>query len=250
MPNKQSVVVPKNRLLNAFDGESRARVDPHLERINFMLGDVICEAGGVLDHVYFPDGAVLSLLTVLKNGMAIETANIGREGAFGLFAAMYSKTSFNRCLVQLRGGLLRVPIKVLGLEFERSAHIRNLFVSYSETLLAQIQQTVACNALHTTQQKICRWLLMMHDRADSEDLAFTHEFLAGVLGVNRKSVTLAAQVLQKAALIDYRRGKMQVLDRPGLEKASCECYAIVKKRFDDFLKPPAYAVKENTCGRK
>jgi hypothetical protein len=115
MPNKQSIVVPKNRLLNAFDCESRARVDPHLERINFMLGDVICEAGGVLDHAYFPDGAVLSLLTVLKNGMAIETANIGREGAFGLFAAMYSKTSFNRCLVQLRGGLLRIPIKVLAI---------------------------------------------------------------------------------------------------------------------------------------
>jgi CRP-like cAMP-binding protein len=238
MLNRQPVVVPKNRLLNTFEGESRARVDPHLERINFMLGDVICEAGGVLDYAYFPDGAVLSLLTVLKNGMAIETANIGREGAFGLFAAVYSKTSFNRCLVQLRGGLLRVPIKVLGLEFERSAHIRNLFVSYSETLLAQSQQTVACNALHTAQQKICRWLLMMHDRADGEDLAFTHDFLAEVLGVNRKSVTLAAQVLQKAGLIDYRRGKMQVLDRPGLEKASCECYAIVKKRFDDFLKSP------------
>jgi Mn-dependent DtxR family transcriptional regulator len=91
---------------------------------------------------------------------------------------------------------------------------------------------------------------MMHDRADSEDLAFTHEFLAEVLGVNRKSVTLAAQVLQKAGLIEYRRGKMQVLDRPGLEKASCECYAVVKKRFDDFLKPPAYAAQENTCGRK
>ena len=144
--------------------------------------------------------------------------------------------------------MLRVPIKVLGLEFERSAHIRNLFVSYSETLLAQIQQTVACNALHTTPQKICRWLLMMHDRADSEDLAFTHEFLAGVLGVNRKSVTLAAQVLQKAGLIDYRRGKMQVLDRPGLEKASCECYAIVKKRFDDFLKPPSMRFRKIYTG--
>jgi len=199
MPNKQSIVVPKNRLLNAFDCESRAR------SILILRESILClrrylRGGGVLDHAYFPDGAVLSLLTVLKNGMAIETANIGREGAFGLFAAMYSKTSFNRCLVQLRGGLLRIPIKVLGLEFERSAHIRNLFVSYSETLLAQIQQTVACNALHTTQQKVCRWLLMMHDRADSEDLAFTHEFLAEVLGVNRKSVTLAAQVLQKAGL--------------------------------------------------
>ena len=161
----------------------------------------MCEAGGVLNHAYFPDGAVLSLLTVLESGVAIETANIGREGAFGLFAAMYSRASFNRCLVQLRGGLLRVPIEVLRLEFERSAHIRNLFVSYSETLLAQIQQTVACNALHSTKQKVCRWLLMMHDRADSEELAYTQEFLAEVLGVNRKSVTLAALELQKAGLI-------------------------------------------------
>jgi len=226
--------VPKNRLLNAFDCESRARVDPHLERINFMLGDVICEAGGVLDHAYFPDGAVLSLLTVLKNGMAIETANIGGRCVRPL-CGMYSKTSFNRCLVQLRAACFVSRSKCwIGIRAQR-AHSQS-FVSYSETLLAQIQQTVACNALHTTQQKVCRWLLMMHDRADSEDLAFTHEFLAEVLGVNRKSVTLAAQVLQKAGLIDYRRGKMQVLDRPGLEKASCECYAIVKKRFDDFLK--------------
>jgi CRP-like cAMP-binding protein len=222
--------------------ESRARVDPHLERVEFKLGDVVCDAGGVLNHAYFPDGAVLSLLTVLENGTAIETANIGREGAFGLFAAMYSHTSFNRSLVQLQGGLLRVPIKVLQSEFERSAHIRNLFVSYSETLLAQIQQTVACNSMHTTRKRICRWLLMMHDRADGENLSYTHEFLAHVLGTTRKSVTLAAQALQREGLITYHRGNMQVLDRLGLEKASCECYAIVKERFDAFLTPPQTAV--------
>ena len=152
-------------MLDAFENESRARIDPYLERVEFKLGDVICEAGGVLHHAYFPDGAVISLLTVLEDGTAIETANIGREGAFGLFAAMYSRTSFNRSLVQLEGAILRVRIDVLHLEFERSAQICTLFVGYSETLLAQIQQTVACNALHTTQQRICRWLLMMHDRA-------------------------------------------------------------------------------------
>ena len=190
MLKKPPVTVPKNRLLNAFEAESRARVDPYLERVGFKLGDIVCEAGGVLDHAYFPDGAVLSLLTVLENGTAMETANIGREGAFGLFAAMYSHTSFNRSLVQLQGGLLRVPIKVLQSEFERSAHIRNLFVSYSETLLAQVQQTVACNSMHTVRERICRWLLMMHDRADGENLSYTHEFLAHVMGTNRKSVTL------------------------------------------------------------
>jgi CRP-like cAMP-binding protein len=184
MTQKPTAVTTANKLLKAFERGSRERVDPHLERIEVKLGDITCEAGGVLNHAYFPDGAVLSLLTVLENGSAIETANIGREGAFGLFAAMYSRTSFNRSLVQLAGALYRVPIAVLRRELEFSEHIRNLFVSYSEALLAQIQQTVACNALHTTQQRICRWLLMMHDRADDQVLSYTHEFLANMLGVN------------------------------------------------------------------
>ena len=132
MANKKINIAPRNLLLDAFENESRERVDPYLERIEFELGDVICEAGGVLHHAYFPDGAVISLLTVLTDGTAIETANIGREGAFGLFAAMYSRTSFNRSLVQLQGAMVRVRIDILHLEFERSAHIRNLFVSYSE----------------------------------------------------------------------------------------------------------------------
>ena len=232
-----------NRLLGAFEAESRKRIDPHLEPVKLKLGAVVCDAGGILKHAYFPEGAVLSLLTVLENGSAIETANIGREGAFGLFAAMYSRVSFNRCLVQLEGGIVRCPIQVLQSEFKNSEHVRNLFVSYSETLLSQVQQTVACNALHTTEEKMCRWLLMMHDRAEGEALPYTHEFLSHMLGANRKSVTLAAQSLQAAGLITYRRGKIQVLDRPGLEKASCECYAIVRERFDAFLTPPSTAVQ-------
>lgn len=232
---------PRNRLLGEFGSTSSERVFPYLEKFEVKLGDIVCEAGDVLEHAYFPDGAVLSLLTVLENGMAIEAANIGREGAFGLFASMYSRTTFNRCLVQLEGGLLRVPCEVLRSEFRRSEHIRNLFVSYSETLLSQIQQTVACNSVHTTQERICRWLLTMHDRADGHASSYTHEAVSNMLGANLTSVTLASEALQAAGLISYVRGKMQVLDRPDLEKASCECYAIVKARFDDFLRPP-YAV--------
>ncbi|ABE63319.1 transcriptional regulator, Crp/Fnr family [Nitrobacter hamburgensis X14] len=239
-----------NWLLGAMESTSRKRIDPHLEPIKFKLGVVVCEAGGLLKHAYFPQGAVLSLLTVLENGSAIETANIGREGAFGLFAAMYSRVSFNRCLVQLEGGTLRCPIEVLQSEFKRSEHMRDLFVSYSETLLSQVQQTVACNALHTTEERMCRCLLMMHDRAEGEALPYTHEFLSHMLGANRKSVTLAAQSLQTAGLISYRRGRISVHDRPGLEKASCECYAIVKERFDAFLTPPSTAVQGNTKGRR
>jgi CRP-like cAMP-binding protein len=239
-----------NQLLGALETASRKRIDPHLEPINHKLGHIVCEAGGFLKHAYFPQGGVLSLLTVLEDGSAIETANIGREGAFGLFAAMYSRVSFNRCLVQLEGGMVRCPIELLQSEFKHSEHVRDLLVSYSETLLSQVQQTVACNAMHSTEEKICRWLLMMHDRAEGEVLAYTHEFLSHMLGANRKSVTLAAQSMQAAGLISYRRGRIQILDRRGLEKASCECYVIVRKRFDAFLTPPLTAVQGNTTGRK
>ena len=239
-----------NRLLGAMEADSRARIEPHLEPIELKLGAVVCEAGGLLKHAYFPQGNVLSLLTVLENGSAIETANIGREGAFGLFAAMYSRVSFNRCLVQFEGGMARCPIELLQVEFRKSEHVRDLFVSYSETLLSQVQQTVACNAMHTTEERICRWLLMMYDRAEGKALPYTHEFLSHMLGANRKSVTLAAQSLQTAGLISYHRGKIQVVDRAGLEKASCECYAIVKERFDAFLTPPSTAVQGDTKGRR
>ncbi|MGA7037130.1 MAG: Crp/Fnr family transcriptional regulator, partial [Pseudolabrys sp.] len=204
-----------NQLLGAMEPASRKRISPHLEPIELKLGAVVCEAGGLLKHAYFPQGSVLSLLTVLENGSAIETANIGREGAFGLFAAMYSRVSFNRCIVQLVGPMVRCPIEVVQSEFKASEHLRDLFVSFSETLLSQVQQTVACNAMHTTEERMCRWLLMMHDRAEGGALAYTHEFLANILGVNRKSVTLAAQSMQNAGLISYRRGTMQVLDRAG-----------------------------------
>ena len=145
--------------------------------------------------------------------------------------------------------MVRCPIELLQAEFKNSEQVRDFFVSYSETQLSQVQQTVACNARHTTEQRMCRWLLMMHDRANGEPLPYTHEFLSHMLGANRKSVTLAARAMQSAGLIEYRRGRIQVVDRPGLEKAACECYAIVKERFDAFLTPPATAVQGDTKGR-
>jgi CRP-like cAMP-binding protein len=238
-----------NRLLGALEPASRKRIDPHLEPIESRLGEIVCDAGGLLKHAYFPQGSVLSLLTVLENGAAIETANIGREGAFGLFAAMYSRVSFNRCIVQLEGHMVRCPIELLQHEFKNSEHVRDLFVSYSETLLSQVQQTVACNSMHTTEERMCRWLLMMHDRAGGEALPYTHEFLSHILGANRKSVTLAAQSMQTAGLISYRRGTIQIRDRASLERASCECYAIVKERFDAFLSPPSTAVQGHNKSR-
>lgn len=242
-------ILHRNQLFGAFDAGARSRIEPHMRPVVLELGTVVCEASGLLEHVYFPEGCVLSLLIVLENGSAIECANIGREGAFGLFAAMYSGVSFSECVVQLQGPMLRCPIGPLRYEFKKNEHIRNLFVSYSETLLSQIMQTVACNALHSVEERMCRWLLMMHDRAEGEPLSYTHQFLAHILGANRTSITIAAQSLQNAGLISYRRGTMQVLNRAKLEKASCECYAVVKARFDAFLDPPSTAVQETASGR-
>ncbi|MBC7912277.1 MAG: Crp/Fnr family transcriptional regulator [Pyrinomonadaceae bacterium] len=239
----------KNQLLGAFEPDARRRIMRLAKPVTLKLGATVCEAGGVLTHVYFPEGCVLSLLTVLDNGSEIECANIGREGAFGIFSAMYSRVSFNRCTVQLEGPMLRCEIKPLQAEFQKSPHLQDLFVSYSETLLSQVMQTVACNSLHTVEERMCRWLLMMHDRAEGEVLTYTHEFLARIMGANRTSVTLAAQSLQNQNLISYRRGLMQVKDRAGLEAVSCECYAIVKARFDAFLTPPSTANQKEKLGR-
>jgi CRP-like cAMP-binding protein len=242
-------LVHKNQLIGAFEPAVHRKIMQHMQPVHLKLGAVVCEAGGLLEHAYFPQGCVLSLLTVLDNGSEIECANIGREGAFGLFSAMYSRVSFNRCMVQLEGPMLRCEIQYLQSVFHSSAHIQDLFVSYSETLLSQVMQTVACNSLHTVEERMCRWLLMMHDRAEGEMLTYTHEFLSRIMGANRTSVTIAAQSLQNQGLISYRRGLMQVLDRAGLERSSCECYAVVKARFDAFLTPPASAVQETKAGR-
>jgi len=246
---KDEKLVHKNQLFGAFTLEARDRIQPFMKPVDLKLGATVCEAGGLLTHVYFPEGSVLSLLTILENGSEIECANIGREGAFGLFSAMYSRVSYNRCTVQLEGPMLRCEIQPLLTEFQNSSHMQNLLVSYSETLLSQVMQTVACNSLHSVEERLSRWLLMMADRAEGETLTYTHEFLARIMGANRTSVTFAAQSLQNQGLISYRRGMMQIRDRARLEAITCECYAIVKARFDAFLCPPASAVQEARNGR-
>jgi CRP-like cAMP-binding protein len=233
-----------NQLLGAFTPDALRRIKSHMRPVSMKRGAVVCEAGGLLEHVYFPQGSVLSLLTVLENGSALECANIGREGAFGIFTAMYSQVSFNRCVLQVEGEMLRCPIEPLRLEFEQSSHVQNLFFSYSETLLSQITQSVACNAFHTVEERMCRWLLMMHDRAEGELLTYTHEFLAQILGANRTSATLAARSLQNRGLIRYGRGAIQIYDRAGMEQASCECYAVVKEQSGPFLTDRRAGFKE------
>jgi len=220
-----------NRLVGALNRASPERIAAFLEPVEVKAGSVLCWAAQGLRYAYFPDGAVLSVLMVLTDGSAIETAKIGREGAFGLFEAMYTRTSFNQCMVLLGGTVYRLPFNVLRALFESDSKIRSLFVHYAVASRQEFQQSAACFALHSVPQRICRWLLTMDDRAEGHDFVVTHDFLSHTLGVNRKSVTLAAQALQKEGLISYRRAHVKILDRPRLEEACCECYAASQQSF-------------------
>ncbi len=162
-----------NRLLSMLGSSSRALLDQHLRSIDVRIGSVLCWADHAIDHAFFPDGAILSVLTVLADGSAIETAKIGREGAFGLFEAMYTHTSFNQCVVLLGGRLLRCPFGVLRFLLENNSEIRSLYICYTEALHAQSQQVAACSTLHSVRERLCRWLLTLHDRSDGQEFAIT-----------------------------------------------------------------------------
>jgi len=223
--------VPRNKLLDTLLSAVCQRIGPSLQSVTLGLGAVVCEAGGVLDYAYFPTGCVLALQTVLENGSAIETANIGSEGAVGLSAVLSSRVSFVRGVVRLQGPLIRCPLHALRDEAE-DEEVRHLCLVNSESMLTQVQQNIVCNARHDTTSRLCRWLLTMHDRSGGESVAYPQTFLAGILDETYAAVALAAQSLQTEGLVAYRRGTLRILDRPGLEQTSCECYAIVKKRLD------------------
>lgn len=224
-----------NHILAAIGRATDKDLRSSLAAIDMQVGDVICEANAVPTHVYFPEGCVLSLLTVMESGSEIECANIGNEGAFGMLAAISGGGSATRCIVQLAGPAIRCDKAALRRAFQSDPMIQDLIIRYSKTILSQIAQTAGCNALHTIEQRMCRWLLMMHDRGGGDRLTYTHEFLARIIGANRTSVTHAAQSLQRQGFITYNRGLMQIENRSGMEAACCECYSVVKGRFTDFL---------------
>jgi hypothetical protein len=229
-------LVQRNRLLDSLESATGRRINPHLQSVTLGRGAVVCEAGGVLGYAYFPTGCVLSLQTVLEDGSAIETANIGGEGAFGLSAVLSSCVSFVRGVVRLQGPLIRCPLDALRREVADDV-FRHLFALNSESILTQVQQNLVCNASHGTTARLCRWLLTMQDRAGGESVAYPQAFLAGILGETHESVAGAAQSMQIAGLVTCRRGTIRLIDRPCLEHASCECYAIIKARYDTLLRP-------------
>ena len=225
----------QNHLLAALPAEERGRLIPHLELVPMPLGDVLYESGNELRHVYFPTTAIVSLLYVMLDGASAEIAVVGNEGIIGVALFMGGETMPNRAVVQSAGHAYRLKGQLLKQEFNRSGELQHLLLRYTQALLTQMAQTAVCNRHHSLDQQLCRWLLLSLDRLPSNELVMTQELIANMLGVRREGVTEAAGNLQKAGLITYRRGRITVLDRAGLEARTCECYAVVKKEFDRLL---------------
>jgi CRP-like cAMP-binding protein len=225
----------ENRLLAALPEERYRRIVPHLEPVKLSLGKVLYESGGKLDWVYFPTDAIVSLLYVMEDGSSAEIAVVGYEGLVGIALFMGGLTMPNRAVVQSAGQAYRLKGNVLNQEFSRSGEFQHLLLRYTQALLTQMGQTAVCNRHHTVDQQLCRWLLLSLDRLHSNTLRMTQELIANMLGVRREGVTEAAGKLQKAGLIHYSRGRITVLDRPGLEARVCECYHVVREEFRRLL---------------
>jgi CRP-like cAMP-binding protein len=230
-----------NQLLAALPLAEWQRWQPQLEAVALPLGQVLYEAGSTLGHVYFPTTAIVSLLYVMQDGASAEIAVVGREGIVGVALFMGGESTPSRAVVQSAGHGLRLQAKLLKEEFESSPAVMHLLLRYTQALITQMAQTAVCNRHHSLDQQLCRWLLLSLDRLSGSELRMTQELIANMLGVRREGVTEAALKLQKAGLIQYSRGRILVLDRPGLERRSCECYAVVKKEYDRLL-PPTPAV--------
>jgi CRP-like cAMP-binding protein len=199
------------------------------------LGDVLYESGSRLRHVYFPTTSVVSLLYVMEDGASAEIASVGNEGMLGIFLFMGGNSTPSQGVVESAGNGFRLKAEILKEVFERSGPTRHLLLRYTQALITQMAQTAACNRHHSVDQQLCRWLLLSLDRLPTNELFMTQEWIANMLGVRREGVTEAAGRLQDAGFIRYRRGSITVLDRPGLEARSCECYQVVKSEFDRLL---------------
>lgn len=231
-----SAAACSNRLLAALHRRDLERLTPHLRSVDLARDHILFDVGQDVIHTYLPcHGTMVSLLVVSKDGQEIEVANVGREGAIGGVVSAGFKPAYGRAVVRVPGHALCIPTVRLEEAKNQSPAIGDLFSRYADALLAQMMQSAACNALHNVEQRCCRWLLSAHDRAGEEPIRLTQEALAQMLGVQRTTVTAVVGVLQDQGLIGTGRGRMDVLDRPGLEKRACECHDAVENHFERIL---------------
>ncbi len=222
----------RNGLLAALKPSDFALLHAHLRQLSLIAGATLQEEEAPVEQVYFPLSGLISLVAVMESGEAVETATIGHQGAIGAFAGLGHWHAFSRAVVQIPGTAMVISASNFQAAVSRSERIRDLILRYKEGLLAQVQQTAACNALHQVEARLARWLLQAIDCVDDPKLPLTHDHLAEMLAVRRTTVTVIAGQLQEARLIRYHRGRIDVLDRAGLEKMACECYRTIRRRTD------------------
>ena len=226
----------RNRLLAGLSRKEYARILPDLARVTLSSGQVMYEPGSAMPMAYFLETAIVSILSVAEDGTSIEVSVVGDEGVIGIPIVLRSHGLPYRIVVQESGIAWRMKADVLRKEFERCGPLHKLILHYVHTLIVVLSQSGACNRFHTIRQRFCRWVLTSQDRARSSEIRSTQEFLSQMLGVNRGSASQVASALQRAGLISYRRGRITILDRSGLEAAACECYHIVKGEVDRFFR--------------
>jgi CRP-like cAMP-binding protein len=225
----------QNHLLNSLPREQWERWRSEVEYVDLQLGRVVYEPGDTLRHVYFPTTAIVSLLYTMKNGESAEIAIVGNEGVVGVSLFMGGGSTSSRALVQSAGGAFRLSAELMKREFERAGPVLHLLLRYTQALMTQMVQTAACNKHHSLDQQLCRWLLLSLDRLQGTEMLMTRKLIAHMLGVSVDIAVQGAMKLQRAGLIDYKNGRIEVLNRLALEKRSCECYAVVKQEYDRLL---------------
>ena len=230
-----------NLLLNALPDAEWQRWKQWMELVQMPLGQVLYESGRTMSHVYFPTTSIVSLLYLLENGSTAEIAVVGKEGIVGISRFMGGVSTTSRAVVQSAGSGFRLNADTMKEEFDRGGPTMHLLLRYTQALITQMTQTAVCNRHHSLDQQLCRWLLVSLDRLPGNELIMTQELISDMLGMRRSGVTEAALKLQSAGLINYRRGHISIVDRHGLEKRACECYAVVKKEYDRLL-PKTLAV--------
>lgn len=225
-----------NLLLNALPTQSRERIYPNLKLTEMPADGVLYESGDIMEDIFFPTDAIISMLHVIESGHSAEIAMIGNEGVVGISLFMGGQSTPSRAIVQKAGHCFRLNKKHLMAEFSLHGDFHHLLLRYTQTVITQMAQTAVCNRHHSVDQQLCRWLLLSMDRHGGDRLNITQELISNLLGVRRESVTKSASKLQDSGVIRYQRGRITILDRPGLEQRCCECYAVVRKESDRLFR--------------